>query len=98
MILKNIAKYPYIKSNLDLQLEKVDKENINEFIDAVCEGFASDDPADPYEGLSDGYKIALKKSVKEIASKYKIKHYIARYNGVVIGTATSIYDAKRSSV
>lgn len=93
LLLENISNYDYKKSNLDLVIEDVDSNNIEEYIEAVMKGFSSDDPNDPYEPLAEGYAIALRSSVNSKKDTYfKIKHFLARFDNEVIGTATVNYD------
>lgn len=95
MILKDLNNFPSYKSKLELTIIKVDKTNIDEFIESVMRGFSSDDPGDPYEELSDGYRIALQNSVlRKNDSNYKINHYLVKYNGENVATATAIYNGE----
>lgn len=91
LILENLEEFPKYKSKLDITIDKVNDNNINEFIEAIVVGFSSDDPSDPYGTLPDCYKIALKNSWKiKNNSKYKLNHYLARYDDKSIGTLTAI--------
>jgi ribosomal protein S18 acetylase RimI-like enzyme len=96
LILKDLANYPQYKSDLDLSIEIVDNSNIEDFIEAVSNGFASDDPNDPYHGLTEGYRIALRNSIGDKKGKYQITHILVKYNKEVVGTLTINYDDESS--
>lgn len=53
------------------------------------EGFSGDNPEDPYGELSDGYRVALRRSF-ECDSDYKIIHYLGIYEDEAISTATAV--------
>ena len=92
LMLENLKDFEYSKSKLNINIEEVDKNNLEDFIQGVSDGFSSGDSNDPYDSLSEGYKIALRESFKKKNTKYKIKHYLARYNNIVVGTATVNYN------
>lgn len=92
LVLDNLDNFQYSKSKLNINIEEVNSHNLEDFIQGVSQGFSSDDPNDPYDSLSEGYQIALRESLKNEDAKYKIKHYLARYNNIVVGTATVNYN------
>lgn len=91
MILDNLKKFESYKSKVDFSVYKVDKTLKNKFIQAVMDGFSGDNPEDPYESLSDGYKISLEKSFNENNSEYKNIHYLGMKGQEAISTATVVY-------
>ena len=62
------------------------------------DGFAGDNPDDPYESLSDGYRVALEESMKKSKSKYKVINYVGLYNEYAISTATVLYKDNRAII
>ena len=62
MTLDNLEQFGEYKSKVDFSVKKVDEKMKERFIQAVMNGFSGDNPEDPYESLSDGYRIALEKS------------------------------------
>lgn len=91
MILENLEQFKSYKSKVDFSVYKVDKTLKNQFIQAVMNGFSGDNPENPYESLSDGYKVALEKSFNENDSEYKVIHYLGKKGQESISTATVVY-------
>ena len=69
-----------------------------EFVQAIMDGFSGDNSDDPYESLSDGYRIALEQSMNKYDSKYKIINYAGIFNEQVISTATVLYKGNKAIV
>lgn len=92
LILEDLKSFPEYKSKLEITIQEVNENNIEEFINGVAEGFSSDDPNDPYQGIADSYKIAIRNGFSKKSSHYKIKHYIIKYDDKTVGTATANYD------
>lgn len=61
-------------------------------------GFSSDNPEDPYESLSDGYRIALEKSFNKTDSEYQVIHYLGEKEQEVISTATVVYKKDKAII
>jgi N-acetylglutamate synthase-like GNAT family acetyltransferase len=62
------------------------------------DGFSGDNPEDPYESLSDGYKIALEKSFNKNDSEYQIIHYLGKKDEESISTATVVYKKDKAII
>lgn len=89
LMLDNIDNFPQYKSDLDIKIVKVNKEDVDDFVDAVINGFSTGDKDDPYAYLPDSYHVAMLNSFK---SDYNfINNYCVKYNEEIIGTATIIY-------
>lgn len=88
LILEDFSNYPVYNSELNINIVRVNKDNLEDFITGVSNGFASDDPNEPYQGLGDGYRVALRNSILDNNTKYKVEHYIAKYRNETVGTLT----------
>lgn len=91
MIVEDLENFEHYKSKINFKISKVDKTLKDKFVQAVMDGFSGENPDDPYESLSAGYKITLEKSIENNGSNYKIINYIGLYNEKAISTATVIY-------
>lgn len=91
MTLDNLEKFGTYKSKIDFTVNRVDKNLKEQFINAVMNGFSGDDPEEPYQNLSEGYKIAIDKSFGENDSEYKVIHYLGIKGEESVSTATVIY-------
>lgn len=98
MTLDNLEQFESYKSKIDFSVYKVDKALKEQFIQAVMDGFSGDNPEDPYESLSDGYKIALEKSFDENNSEYKVIHYLGKKEQESISTATVVYKGSKAII
>ena len=98
MTLDKIDQFKSYKSKINFSTYKVDESLKNQFIEAVMKGFAGDNPEDPYESLSDGYKVALKESFNENHSEYKVIHYLGKKEQESISTATVIYKKQKAII
>ena len=78
MTRNNLEQFGLYKSKIDFKTYKIDKSLKNQFIEAVMNGLAGDNPEDPYESLSEGYKVALDASFNENNSEYKVMHYLGK--------------------
>lgn len=92
---KNFKKY---KSNIEFSVHRVNNELSEKFIQAVMDGFSGDNPDDPYESLSDGYKKALRESFKDNNSEYKVLHYLGIFENDSISTATVVYKKDKAII
>ncbi len=98
MTLDNLDKFEMYKSKIDFNIYKVDESLKKQFIQAVMDGFSGDNPEDPYESLSDGYKIALDKSFNGNDSEYKVIHYLGKKEQESISTATVVYKKDKAII
>lgn len=98
MTLNNLNKFESYKSKIDFSIQKADDTSKEEFIQAVMNGFSGDNPDDPYESLSDGYRIALIKSFDKNNSAYKVIHYLGKKGKEVISTATVVYKNNKAII
>lgn len=98
MTLDNLQQFKVYKSKIDFNVYKVNESLKEQFIQAVMDGFSGDNPEDPYESLSDGYKTALEKSFKENESEYNVIHYLGKKEQESICTATVIYKRNKAII
>lgn len=91
MTIEDLNNFKDYKSKIDFKISRVDESLKSKFVQAVMDGFAGDNPDDPYESLSDGYRVALEKSIEKRECIYKVIHYIGLYNENAISTATVLY-------
>ena len=98
MTLNNLEQFESYKSKIDFDVYKVDEKLKEQFIQAIMDGFSGDNPEEPYESLSDGYKTALENSFNENNSDYKIIHYLGRKENEAISTATVIYKRQKAII
>lgn len=89
MTIENIEEFATYKSNIDFTVNEVNKKLQERFIQSVMEGFSGDNPEDPYGELSDGYRVALRRTF-EYDSDYKIIHYLGIHEDEAISTATAV--------
>ena len=89
MFLENLKDFKKYKSSMDFSIYKVDENLQTIFIKAVMNGFSGDNPDDPYDSLSDCYRVAMERSFqKNRKHDVKIFNYLAMKNEDPIGTAT----------
>lgn len=98
MTLDNLEQFELYKSKIDFSVYKVDETLQKQFIQAIMDGFSGDNPEDPYESLSDGYRIALEKSFNENNSEYKVIHYLGKKEKEAISTATVVYKKDKAII
>ena len=91
MTIENLNNFEEYKSKINFRVSRVDENLKSKFIQAIMDGFAGDNPDDPYESLSDGYRVALEQSMEKNESKYKVINYVGLYNEEAISTATVLY-------
>lgn len=96
MINGDLDNFEDYKSKIDFKVSIVDENLKNKFIQAVMDGFSGDNPDDPYESLSEGYRIALEQCKSD--GKYKVNNYIGLYNDEAISTATVIYKDNKAII
>ena len=90
MTIENLEQFKEYDSKIDFEINKVDNKLKNKFIQAIMDGFSGDNPEDPYESLSDGYRVALNESFKQSNTEYKVVHYLGLKRNEAITTATVI--------
>lgn len=98
MTLEKFEQFKFCKSKIDFTTYRVDESLKDEFIEAVMNGFAGNNPEDPYESLSNGYKVALKESFDKNDSEYKIMHYLGKREQESISTATVQYKNQKAII
>ena len=98
MVIEDLGNFRNYKSKLNLKVSRVGEDLKEEFVQAIMDGFSGDNPDDPYESLSDGYRIALEQSMDKYNSKYKIINYAGIFNEQVISTATVLYKGNKGIV
>ncbi len=98
MILENFEQFELYKSKIDFSLDIVNEYSKEKFIQAIMDGFAGNNPEDPYNDLSDGYRIALNKSFLINQKEYKILHYLGTFENDAISTATVIYKGRNAII
>ena len=98
MVREELTTFPKYKSEIDFDFFRVEKEQQEDFIKAVFEGFSGNNPEDPYEALTEGYRIQLEKSFEEKQSKYSIRHYLGKKKEEWICTATVLIKGEKAIV
>ena len=96
MTIEDIDQWENKTSGIRVTIQKVEKEQREEFIKTVIDGFSGDNPEDPYESLEEGYKVALKESFEKENSEYKVNHYLGKYEKKPIATATVVYQKDKA--
>lgn len=98
MVIEDLENFRNYRSKLNLKVNRVGEDLKEEFVQAIMDGFSGDNPDDPYESLSDGYRIALEQSMDKYNSKYKIINYAGIFNEQVISTATVLYKGNKAII
>lgn len=98
MTIEDLESFKEYKSKLNLKVIRVGEDLKSKFVQAIMDGFSGDNPDDPYESLSDGYKIALEQSMEKNDSQYKIINYVGIFNEEVIATATVLYKGNKAII
>ena len=98
MTIEDLENFKDYKSKLNLKVTRVGEDLKSKFVQAIMDGFSGDNPDDPYESLSDGYKIALEQSMEKNDSQYKIINYAGIFNEEVIATATVLYKGNKAII
>ena len=98
LAVENLEKFDAYKSQINVVFKTVTAELKYNFVNAVMSGFSGENPEDPYEALSDGYRTALYNSFQNIDNEYKSVHYAGIYNEEIISTATAIYNEKNAII
>mgnify|MGYP003300294485 CR=1 FL=1 len=91
MTIQDLNSFEQYKSKIDFRVSRADESLKSKFVQAVMDGFSGDNLEDPYESLSDGYRVALEKSMEKVGVNYKVINYVGLYNEDVISTATVLY-------
>lgn len=79
------------KSDIPINISRVNREEENNYPNIVAKGFMSNSEEDPYNGLSESVVEAIKRSCY-INDKFITEHYIAKYEGKIVGTITIMYE------
>ena len=98
MTIEDLENFKDYKSKLNLKVTRVGEDLKSKFVQAIMDGFSGDNPDDPYESLSEGYKIALEQSMEKNDSQYKIINYAGIFNEEVIATATVLYKGNKAII
>ena len=98
MTFEDLNTFEKYKSKIDFKVSRVDENLKSKFVKAIMDGFAGDNPDDPYQSLSDGYRIALEECKEKNESEYKVINYVGLYNDEVISTATVIYKQDKAII
>lgn len=98
MTIENIEEFKKYDSKIDFEIYVVNDKLKDKFIQAIMDGFSGDNPEDPYESLSDGYRVALEESFKESSTQYKVVHYLGLKDNEAITTATVIYYKDKANI
>ena len=98
MVIEDLENFRNYRSKLNLKVNRVGEDLKEEFVQAIMDGFSGDNPDDPYESLSDGYRIALEQSMEKNDSQYKIVNYAGIFNEEVIATATVLYKGNKAII
>lgn len=92
MTIENLEQFKECSSDINFDINIVNERLQDKFIQAIMDGFSGDNPDDPYESLSDGYRTALEENIKRNnSSNYKSIHYLGLKDKENITTATVIY-------
>lgn len=91
MVQNNLKEFENYKSQIDFYFKEVDEDLKEEFINAVFDGFSSDNKEEPYQSLSTGYRVALENSFTNNDKEYKIINYLGKNEKEIISTATVVY-------
>lgn len=100
MVVDNLKDYQNAECKIDVKFKIVTDDIKDEFVNAVMNGFSGNDPNDPYEELSDGYKLALLNSFQKsnIKNEFKIIHYAGLYKDIIVSTATVVYKKENAII
>lgn len=98
MTIEKLEQFEKYKSKIDFCVYRADKEQKDQFIQAIMDGFSGENPEEPYASLSEGYKVALEKSFNKNDSEYKVIHYLGKKEQEVISTATVVYRKNKAII
>ncbi len=90
MVLDKIVEF---KTNLNIEYNRLKKEELSDFCDTFMINFSSDDPNEPYQGLDEGYRITFTDNYNS-HDGYKSIYYCGKIDGKIICTAMGIYKNK----
>ena len=85
LVVDDLAHFKNYESNIDVEISQVKAKEKEEFIQAIMDGFSSDDPEDPYGTLPEEYRAIY---YLEFTDKtYHKLEYCGKYQGKMIATA-----------
>lgn len=87
MVLDEIKEY---KTDLNIEYSRLQKDDLNGFVDAFMINFSSDDPNEPYQGLDEGYRKTFTDNY-ESHDGFKSVYYCGKLNNKIICTTMGIY-------
>jgi len=91
LMIDNLNEFPIYKSEINIHIKKINKDEEKEYPYLVGEGFKKHSKLDPYDGLSESVITAIKRSCF-INNQFITEHYVAENNEKKIGTATIMYN------
>lgn len=77
------------ESNIEVQISQVKSEEREAFIQAIMDGFSSDNPADPYGTLPEEYRKIY--DLKFVDEEFKKLEYLGKHKGEIVATANLWY-------
>ncbi len=89
MAIENLECFPAYESKLQVEISQVKEEEKAQFVQAVMEGFSSDDPEDPYGTLPEEYRKIY--DLKFEDGEFHKLEYCAKYKEEMVGTANLWY-------
>lgn len=98
MTIEDLNSFEQYESKIDFEVVRADEKLKDKFVQAIMDGFSSDNPDEPYESLSDGYRVALEKSMRPNNSEYKVINYLGLYNEETLSTATVLYKKDKAII
>lgn len=91
LMIDKLNEFPKYKSDIDIRIEKINKEEEKKYPYLVSEGLKKHSKLDPYDGLSESIIAAIQRSCF-INNQFIIEHFVAEYNKKKIGTTTIMYN------
>lgn len=88
---KNLKSFTRYESDISVTISKINKQEEKDYPYLVEEGFMRNSKEDPYDGLSRSVVEAIRRSCYS-NGKFTTEHYVAKYNGEIIGTMTIMYE------
>ena len=86
--LKNVIR---CESSIQVNISRISKEEEQEYSKIVEKGFLRSSIEDPYDGLSESVIEAINRSCY-VNDKFITEHYVAKYEGKIVGTITIMYE------
>lgn len=89
MIIENLENFKDYESQIEVEISRVEAQETEEFIEAIMDGFSSDDPNDPYGTLPEEYRKIYE--LKFVDDEFRKLEYCGKYEGKMIATANAWY-------